>query len=241
MKHSMKHLSVPTLVLTVLFTLSGCIARKAYVRQQVDALKPGITEAVNSSKETSERVDAVDKRTQQAIAAAQTADQKATQAATTAQAAQQTAQSADRKGDNANQGVQQANSRLTDLESRVANLADNYAESGKTTIMFPLNSATLSKEAQATLEKFAESASGLKSGYMVEIRGFSDSTGAESYNIELSNNRANNVQRYLMSKGVPLYRISVLGLGKENPVADNKTKKGRDQNRRVEVTLLKKA
>ena len=43
-----------------------------------------------------------------------------------------------------------------------------------------------------------------------------------------------------MSKGVPLYRISILGLGKENPVADNKARKGRDQNRRVEVTLLKK-
>ena len=38
---------------------------------------------------------------------------------------------------------------------------------------------------------------------------------------------------------MPLYRISVLGLGKENPVADNKTRKERDQNRRVEVTLLK--
>jgi outer membrane protein OmpA-like peptidoglycan-associated protein len=76
---------------------------------------------------------------------------------------------------------------------------------------------------------------------MVEIRGFSDSTGSESYNIALSNSRADNVQRYLMSKGVPLYRISVLGLGKEKPVADNKTRKGRDQNRRVEVTLLKKA
>jgi len=237
----MKHLAIPTLVLTVLFTFSGCLARKTYVQQQVDALKPGIKEAENSSKETAERVDAVDKRTQQAIVMSQTADQKATQAGTTAQAAQQTAESADRKGDNANQGVQQANSRITDLESRVATLADNYAESGKTTIMFPASSATLSKEAQATLDQFAETASGLKGGYIVEIRGFSDSTGAENFNIALSNSRANNVQRYLMRKGVPLYRISVLGLGKENPVADNKTRKGRDQNRRVEVTLLKKA
>jgi outer membrane protein OmpA-like peptidoglycan-associated protein len=42
-----------------------------------------------------------------------------------------------------------------------------------------------------------------------------------------------------MSKGVPLYRISVLGLGREDPVADNKTTKGRDQNRRAEISLLK--
>jgi outer membrane protein OmpA-like peptidoglycan-associated protein len=240
MKQSMKHVSVPTVVLTVLFTFSGC-ARKTYVKQQVDALQPAIKEASNSSKETAERIDAVDKRTQQAITAAQTADQKAAQAGTTAQAAQQTAQGADRKGDEANQGVQQANNRISTLENRIANLGDNYAESGKTTIMFSGNSSTLSKEAQATLDKFAETTTGLKSGYMVEIRGFTDSTGPESYNISLSNSRADSVQRYLMGKGVPLYRISVLGLGKEDPAADNKTKKGRDQNRRVEVTLLKKA
>jgi OOP family OmpA-OmpF porin len=89
------------------------------------------------------------------------------------------------------------------------------------------------------LDKFAETASGLKGGYTVEIQGFTDSTGAETYNILLSQRRAETVQRYLLSKGVPLYRISVLGLGKEDPVADNKTKQGRDQNRRVEVTLLK--
>jgi OOP family OmpA-OmpF porin len=100
--------------------------------------------------------------------------------------------------------------------------------------MFPPNSATLSKEAQPTVGKFAEKASGLEGGYMVKIRGFSDSIGPESYNIVLSNSRADNVQRYLISKGVPLYRISLLGLDKENPVADNKTRKGLEQNRRVE-------
>ena len=94
--------------------------------------------------------------------------------------------------------------RITTLENRVANLSYNYAESGKTTVMVPPNSATLSKEARATLDKFAETASGLKGRYMVEVRGFSDSTGSESYNIALSNSRADNVQRYLMSKGVPL-------------------------------------
>jgi outer membrane protein OmpA-like peptidoglycan-associated protein len=47
------------------------------------------------------------------------------------------------------------------------------------------------------------------------------------------------VQRYLVSKNVPLYRISIVGLGKDNPVADNKTNQGRAQNRRVEVRVLK--
>jgi outer membrane protein OmpA-like peptidoglycan-associated protein len=240
MKQSWKRLSLTTLVLTVLITFSGCVG-KTYVQQQLDAQRPAIKEAINASKETAERIDAVDKRVQDATTAAQTADQKATQAGATAQAAQQTAQSADSKGDAANQGLQQAGSRISTIESRIANLGDNYTPSQKESVRFAFNSAILTKDAQVMLDKFAETASGLKGGYTVEVQGFTDSTGGEAYNILLSQRRADTVQRYLLRKGVPLYRISMLGLGKEGPVADNKTKKGRDQNRRVEVTLLKLA
>lgn len=239
MKHSWKRLSPGTLVLTVLITLPGCVVTKAYVDQEMNAHRPAITEANNTSKETAERINAVDKRVQEATNAAQTADQKATQAGTDAQTAQQTAQGADKKGDGANQGLQQAGSRLSDIESRIANLGDNYTPSQKESVRFAFNSAVLTKDAQAILDKFVETATGLKNGYTVEIQGFTDSTGNEPGNIMLSQRRADTVQRYLMSKGVPLYRISVLGLGQEDPVADNKTKTGRDQNRRVEVTLLK--
>jgi outer membrane protein OmpA-like peptidoglycan-associated protein len=72
----------------------------------------------------------------------------------------------------------------------------------------------------------------------VEIQGFTDSIGNEHYNLELSERRAESVLRYLVGKNVPLYRISIVGLGKANPIADNKTPKGRDQNRRVEIRVL---
>jgi OmpA-OmpF porin, OOP family len=238
MKYSWKRLSLTTLVLSVLITLSGCVT-KGYVQHELDAHRPAIMVARNSSKEAAERINAVDKRVQEATNTAQTADQKATQAGTSAQAAQRTAQGADSKGDTANQGVQQAGNRLSALENRIANLGDTYTASQKESVRFAFNSAVLTKDAEAMLDKFAETASGLKGGYTVEIQGFTDSTGTETQNILLSKLRANNVQRYMQSKGVPLYRISVLGSGQEDPVADNKTKEGRDQNRRVEVTLLK--
>jgi outer membrane protein OmpA-like peptidoglycan-associated protein len=74
---------------------------------------------------------------------------------------------------------------------------------------------------------------------MIELHGFTDSKGSEQYNIGLSQRRAEAVQRYLVSKNIPLFRISIVGLGKEDPVADNKNEKGRAQNRRVEVRVLK--
>ena len=71
----------------------------------------------------------------------------------------------------------------------------------------------------------------------VELEGYTDSTGAGPYNIQLSQRRAEAVRRFLVEKGVELPRIHWIGLGDIRPVADNKTKQGRDQNRRVMLRL----
>ena len=219
--------------------LSGCASRK-YVRLQTQALEPAIQEAQNGVKENAERIDAVDRRAQQGITAAGAADQKATAAGQAAQTANTAAQAADRKADTANQGVQTANNRINTLETRIANLSlDNFVESDKQTVTFKVSSAALDSQAKSTLDKVASDLSGQKTGWMVELQGFTDSTGSEQYNIGLSQRRAESVQRYLVSKNVPLFRISIVGLGKDSPVADNKTGQGRAQNRRVEVRVLK--
>jgi OOP family OmpA-OmpF porin len=85
----------------------------------------------------------------------------------------------------------------------------------------------------------ASGLSGQQSGYLVEIQGFTDSTGSENTNVALSQRRAENVLRYLVGKGVPLHRISIIGLGEANPAADNTTRDGRAQNRRVEIRVLR--
>jgi outer membrane protein OmpA-like peptidoglycan-associated protein len=219
-----------------ILALSGCASRK-YVRLQTQALEPAIQEAANGVKENAERIDAVDKRAQQGVTAAQAADQKATQAQTAAQSASTAAQTADRKADTANQGVQQANNRITTLEGRVANLGDTYAESQKETVTFKFNSSVLDAAGKAALDRIATGVG--TSGYMVELQGYTDSRGSEQYNIGLSQRRAEAVERYLVGKKIPLYRISIVGLGKDDPVADNKNEQGRAQNRRVEVRVLK--
>jgi outer membrane protein OmpA-like peptidoglycan-associated protein len=219
--------------------LSGCASRK-YVRLQTQSLEPSIQEAQNGVKENAERIDAVDRRAQQSGTAAQAADAKATQAQSAAQTAQTAAQAADRKADTANQGVQTANNRITTLESRIANLGDNYTESEKQVVNFKFNSSVLDGAAKSTLDKVA-SAVGNGNGFMIELQGHTDSRGSEQYNLGLSQRRAESVERYLMSKKIPLFRISIIGLGKEEPVADNKSEQGRSQNRRVEVRVLKAA
>lgn len=235
-------------VLAGVLALSGC-ATKKYVRQQVGALEPKITEVSNATKENAERIDAVDRRAQQGIAgantaaqtaqtAAQTADTKATQAGTAAQAADQRAGQAQTAANTAQQGVQQANTRITTVETRISGL-DTFTVGQPQTVTFKVNSSALSNDAKSNLDMIANQVAGQRSGYLVEIQAFTDSTGSENYNINLSQRRAESVLRYLVSKNIPLHRISIVGLGEESPVADNKTKAGREQNRRAEVRVLR--
>src|SRR5438132_8337664 len=155
-----RRLSLFTVVMVSgILLLSGC-ATKKYVREQIQTLQPAIQEVQNAAKENAERIDAVDKRAQKGISAAQAADQKATQAGQAAQTAQNAAQAADRKADTANQGVQQANNRINTLESRISSINDNYSQSETQTVVFPVNSATLSEQAKSTPDRSSGHLSG---------------------------------------------------------------------------------
>jgi outer membrane protein OmpA-like peptidoglycan-associated protein len=75
--------------------------------------------------------------------------------------------------------------------------------------------------------------------YFVAIQGFTDKTGTPEYNLELSRRRAEAVQTYLVAQhNIPVYRIQIVGLGKDKPVNDEKTRDDRQKNRRVEVTIF---
>ena len=75
--------------------------------------------------------------------------------------------------------------------------------------------------------------------FIVQVQGFTDATGSADYNNQLSRRRADAVIQYLAAKhNVPPYRIYIIGLGKDNPVAQNTSAAGRAKNRRVDVQLL---
>jgi outer membrane protein OmpA-like peptidoglycan-associated protein len=71
----------------------------------------------------------------------------------------------------------------------------------------------------------------------ISVSGHTDNVGRDDYNLKLSQDRANAVAQYLVSRGVAGGRISAVGYGKANPIADNSTETGRSQNRRVEVLI----
>lgn len=72
---------------------------------------------------------------------------------------------------------------------------------------------------------------------IVDITGHTDSTGEESYNLNLSQRRATNVAQYLIAQGVNSTRIAAQGMGESQPIASNDTPEGRQANRRVEIEL----
>ena len=141
-----------------------------------------------------------------------------------AKAAQETA-------DSAVAGVNATNERISAL--------DDYVPQTVLAVNFRPSSAILSKEAKTQLDEVATKALNSK-GYVLEVSGFADTTGSVERNRVLSQRRADNVIRYLVENhNIPLRRIvTPYGYGESNPVAENKTREGRAQNRRVEVKLL---
>ena len=103
-------------------------------------------------------------------------------------------------------------------------------------ITFDTNKSNIKPNFYATLNKVAQVLTeDSQSGILVT--GYTDSTGNDSINIPLSQARAQSVANYLAGQGVARTRINAQGLGSANPIADNSTAAGREQNRRVEIAV----
>jgi outer membrane protein OmpA-like peptidoglycan-associated protein len=135
------------------------------------------------------------------------------------------------RADSARAGVHAANERITSL--------DDYSIKNTATVHFKPGSAILSKEDKSILEGLAEQAKDEK-GYVIEVAGFASSDGNEALNRRLSQKRADAVIQYMAENySIPLRRfVTPMGYGTSQPVADNQTRSGRVENRRVEVRIL---
>jgi outer membrane protein OmpA-like peptidoglycan-associated protein len=141
-----------------------------------------------------------------------------------AKAAQETA-------DAAVAGVNATNDRISAL--------DDYEPQTVTAVNFKTGSAILSPDSKTKLDEIATKAMNAK-GYVLEVSGYADATGSVNRNRALSQRRADTVIRYLVENhSIPLRRIvTPYGYGESHPVADNTSREGRAENRRVEIKLL---
>lgn len=227
--------------------LSGC-ATKAFVREQVGGTEVKLVDVTHrvetqeaKLRETSgqvdqsqRRIEGLDAKVGEVGTLALQANEKAGQASDRAGEASALARDAKKTADDAAANARDAESRLA---GRIAN-RNMYQTVETHRVQFDSGRSELRDEAINSLREIARA---LKQdpNAVVELRGYTDKVGSDQLNLRLSRDRVDAVVRYLAHKeGVELRRIHALGLGKADPAADNGTREGRAQNRRVDVTVL---
>jgi outer membrane protein OmpA-like peptidoglycan-associated protein len=219
---------------------SGC-ATKKHVRQVVGPVEARVGSVEKKTADQASAIGELENNVSRVDERAMDADKKAQAAGLAAQQAQSRADAAHGRADEATQRADAANQLAESTRSRIGEVVeniDNFKLISTENILFNVNRHTLTKDAKAQLDAAVEKIRGAKN-YVLEIQGFTDKTGGPQMNLALSQKRADSVVRYLtVQHNVPLRKISVLGIGEDDPNADNKTREGRKQARRVEIKLF---
>ena len=208
----MRTVIVPLLAASV--ALAGC-AKKSYVQREVgevnkkvDAVAAEVEKTQQRVQQNEVRIDAVDKQAQAGIG----------EAKGSAQAAMTKAQEAERA----------AKGKLI----YTVTLSNDK-------VRFPVNKAEISDEAKAMIDEAVGPLVKENRGVWFEIEGHTDNTGDAAYNFRLGEERAMAVRDYIAkTHGIALNRLNVISYGEEKPVAENKTRDERAQNRRVVIRIL---
>jgi outer membrane protein OmpA-like peptidoglycan-associated protein len=167
----------------------------------------------------------------EADATRQQAQQRAQQEQQAAAEAQQAAARAEREKEQLRASLLQQFSRILPTTDTPRGLKVNLAD-----VLFDTAKYDLRPPAREALAKF----SGIvvaHPGLKLQVEGFTDIVGGDTYNQTLSENRANSVRAYLINQGIDTTAIAAIGYGKSTPVASNGTASGRQQNRRVEIVI----
>jgi len=204
----------------------GC-SSKNYVRSQTAPLVANVNDLdAKTASDHRNIVDTDDRATKGingALSAASTADTHAAAAGSAADAA--------------NQAASGASNRVDSLSGVVANL-DQYKQLQDVSVTFGFDKAALTASDKQQLDALATNLTSTK-GYILQLTGGTDSVGDKDYNYQLSQRRADAVVTYLSTKyNVPPHKFYLVGIGKDQQIASDRTAAGRAQNRRVEIQLL---
>ncbi len=203
-------------------------ATKKFVRTEVGQVNDKVSTMGKSLEETQERVRQAEGRITDVDQRAQSAAGKASEAAGTAQ---QTANSA-------NQAAQAVNTRADAIEAASRKILFEVVlseDQGR----FKFGGTELPDEAKSAIDQMVGGLKSQKSAVWIEIEGHTDNVGDARYNESLGMNRAEAVKRYLYEQHqVPLHKMNAISYGETKPAAENRTREGRAQNRRVVIKVL---
>jgi OmpA-OmpF porin, OOP family len=220
-------------ILSVGILTTGCASKK-YVNQQVSPVDQRVSDVARQTDEHGQSIENLDAKVDNSVSRL---DENIRTAQRIGEDANRLAQTA---GDTANSALgatrenQQA---ISGLETRLGSV-HNFRLHSTESVHFGFDRHELNDEAMARLATLMDKVRN-QAVFVVEVQGYTDKTGSNTYNLALSEKRADAVVRYLnTTHNVPLRSIHKLGVGSEDPVADNATRDGREQNRRVEVRVF---
>jgi outer membrane protein OmpA-like peptidoglycan-associated protein len=237
----MKRVSIAALITLVLVVTSACASR-GYVRKTVgdssDALTARIETNESEIKESRDTLDrkisGVDTRVTGVDSRVSSLDAKTTEGMN---AIKGDVQQVDQRTAQARSAADRAQNAVGVLDQRFQN-RNQFNVAQEKNIQFKFDSAKLDEQYMSMLD---ETASTLLQNpdAIVVLEGRTDSVGNKDYNVKLGERRIEAVRRYLaVEKGVPVYKIHEISFGSEKPVAENKTRDGREKNRAVTMTVM---
>ena len=218
-------------------------------RQQAEAAKADAIrmrqEAEKAAADAARQKAEAEQATAAAVVQQQAAQAAAEQAARDKAAAVDQQRAAEAEADKARQAAAKAESEKADLRAQLLNQLNSILQTrdsarglivNMSDVLFDTGSYTLKPGAREKLAKI----SGIvlaHPGLNLQIEGHTDSVGADEFNQQLSERRADSVRDFLAEQGVPASSITAKGFGKTQPVASNDTAEGRQRNRRVELVV----
>jgi outer membrane protein OmpA-like peptidoglycan-associated protein len=212
-------LAIPVLALALGGT-TACATKKfvqgevGQVNEKVEGLSRSVEENQERTRTNEGRITEVDQRAQ---AAAQAANERA-------EAANAAASAVNTRAD----AIEAASKRLV-YEVILSEDKGN----------FKFGQALMPDEAKGEIDQLVQTLKAEPKGAFIEIEGHTDNAGPKDLNYRLGLERAENVKRYLYEQHqVPLHKINVISYGEDKPIAPNKTRDGRSQNRRVVIKVL---
>ena len=216
---------------------SAC-ATKGYVRTQVGQVSAKVDTLSQSLEETQERTRQNETRIVQVDQKAGAAQTAANTAGSAASAADAKALTADGKAVAADQKATAAGAKAEAVEQAQRKIVYEVVLS-ENQGNFRFGDKSLPDSAKARIDELVGQIKADPKGAFFEIEGHTDNVGDPMYNAKLGMDRAETVKRYLYEQHkIPLHKMNVISFGEEKPAADNKTRDGRAQNRRVVIRVL---